>query len=154
MLTLGVGWCNFWHRPCSPASAAGRRATDGRSRTTLTDYIAYIQQSFRATPDRGRTDLYRNSYRILKKNIHSNKTFETSLTTSRWSRYDLDKNYSNGSGVSKSIHITIAWPCLRIISRYLCTHSFPKTKRTFPAGAGRGSRRAARSSRSKLTDIH
>lgn len=31
--------------------------------------LAYIQQSFRATPDGDRTDLYRNSYRILKKNI-------------------------------------------------------------------------------------
>lgn len=38
-----------------------------------------------------RADLYRNSYRILKKLYNSNKTFETSLTTIRRSRYDLDK---------------------------------------------------------------
>lgn len=83
----------------------------------------------------GRTDLYRNSYHILKKIYNSNKTFWNLTnyysTISVRSRY----NYSNGSGVSKSIHITIAWPCLRIISRYLCTHSFLKTKRTFPTGA-------------------
>lgn len=146
MLTLGEGWCHFWHRPWpSPTSAhAPPSLGRGRPRRQHHPYIitSLIYNKLRATPDSGRIDLYRNSYRILKKIYNSNKTFWNLTnyysTISVRSRY----NYSNVSGVSKSIHITIAWPCLRIISRYICTHSFPKTKRTFPTGANRGPREA------------
>lgn len=78
----GAGWL----RPARPADRDGAFAPP----VNITSF-AYIQQSFRAAPADDRTDLYRNSYRILKKIYNSNKTFETSLTTIRRSRYDLDK---------------------------------------------------------------
>lgn len=51
----------------TPAGVGGRGPQLGAIRTTHKDYLAYIQQSFRATLNGDRTDFYRNSYRILKK---------------------------------------------------------------------------------------
>lgn len=154
MLTLGVGWCNFWHRHRPPA-VNGPAATVRSAPPINITPLAYIQQSLHAAPDGGRTDLYRNSYRILKKIIYnSNKTFETSLTTIRRSRYDLDK-ITQTAPASRNLFISQSYD--RAWESYPATyvHTLPEDYTLSRRGRGAGAAaHAARPGRSTLTDIH
>lgn len=141
--------------PGRPPAASCPAATVRSAPPINITSLAYIQQSFRATPDGDRTDLYRNSYRILKKIIYnSNKTFETSLTTIRRSRYDLDK-ITQTAPASRNLFISQSHD--RAWESYPATYVHTLSRRLTHSRRGRGactSAHAARPGRSTLTDIH
>lgn len=126
----------------TPASAFGRSCghAGARGRAPGLTLLAYIQQIPRGAGGRPRRSL-QELISYLKKIIYnSNKTFETSLTTIRRYRYDLDKPFKRLRRLEfYSYHNRMTVPENRI--PLLCTHSFPKAR------AGGGGRRVAAAAR-------
>lgn len=114
----------------TPASAFGRSCghAGARGRAHGLTLLAYIQQIPCGAGRRPRRSL-QELISYLKKIIYnSNKTFETSLTTIRRSRYDLDKPFKRLRRLEfYSYHNRMTVPENRI--PLLCTHSFPMSTR-------------------------
>lgn len=126
----------------TPASAFGRSCghAGARGRAPGLTLLAYIQQIPRGAGGRPRRSL-QELISYLKKIIYnSNKTFETSLTTIRRSRYDLDKPFKRLRRLEfYSYHNRMTVPENRI--PLLCTHSTtPESSRGRRRSPGGGRR--------------